>query len=259
MIIDAHTHVWPDKLAARALSTAALDMPTVGDGTVNGLLQALDTAGIEQAVCLAVADTSTRVKAANNFVSTLDDRLIGFGTIHVDLSPELLLEDLRRHKLVGIKIHPLFQRYALDDPRLLKILDVLQEEFIVVVHVGAGKDTETNKLCSPLKAKNLLRQLPKLRLIACHFGGFRALDEAVEHLVGTTATLDTSWPPSLGHLAPTEVRQLIEKHGPERIVFGSDWPMADPVAEVAAIEALNLSPEATQLVLGDSLRALINQ
>jgi uncharacterized protein len=83
------------------------------------------------------------------------------------------------------------------------------------------------------------------------------LDEAEDTVVGTDVYLDTSWPPTLATLDPQRIRRLIERHGPDKVIFGSDWPMADPTAEIAAIRALGLSDDDTEAVLGGNLARLL--
>src|SRR5687768_4457929 len=130
MIIDSHSHVWPDAVAKRAFSGSIPDMELYGDGTIGGLAIAQRHAGVDRSVCLAIADSPDRVEAANRFVGALDrTRFIPFGTIHPKLKPEENLASLRRHALVGVKLHPVFQGYRLDDRALWDTLDALAGEF----------------------------------------------------------------------------------------------------------------------------------
>lgn len=259
MRTDVHTHVWPDKIAPRALSGAGLDIPALGDGTVAGLESAMRSAGIDRAVCLGVANRPEQVDSANRFAGSLNAHsgLIGFGSIHAGLTPEENVDSLRRHGLAGAKVHPLFQDYRLDDPSLLATLDAVRDEFVIITHVGSGKDPSVSARCTPPMLRDLIRQLPGLRLIACHFGGFRELEQAEELIVGEPVYLDTSWPPSLGDLDPSRIRRLVERHGPDRVVFASDWPMADPAREIEAIERLGLGTDATNGILGENFAALL--
>ncbi len=259
MIIDAHTHVWPDKIAEIALGGNALPgLTSRGDGKVSGLNEAMDTAGVGIACCLGIANEARHVDGVNRFISGLEDeRHVAMGTVHVDLSVEENLASLRRHGLRGIKIHPLFQDFALDDPRLWEIFEALGDEFAVITHVGEGGDAHQNSLSSPGMIAAIAKQFPKLRLMACHFGGYKILDDAEEMLSGADVVLETSWPPSLSTLRPDRVRALIRKHGAERIVFGSDWPMTSPAEEIAAIQALGLNDDETKLVLGGTLARVL--
>jgi hypothetical protein len=99
--------------------------------------------------------------------------------------------------------------------------------------------------------------VPGLRLIACHFGGYHRLDEAEDLVVGSGAVLETSWPPTTGGLDQARVRDIIARHGADRVVYGSDWPMTDPAAEIAAVRALGLPATQETAILGGNLAALL--
>ena len=259
MIIDAHTHVWPDRIAELALGGNRVPgLEARGDGTVAGLTADMDVSGVDVSCCLAIANEARHVDSVNRFVAGLaDDTHIPFGTVHVGLSVEENLASLERHGLRAIKIHPLFQRFALDDTRLWEILEALGGDYAVITHVGEGGDAFTNSLSSPRMIRDITRQFPRLRLMACHFGGYKILDDAEEMLAGADVVLETSWPPSLATIRPERVRDLIRKHGAERVVFGSDWPMTSPAEEIRAIEALGLSDDETAMVLGGTLAGLL--
>ncbi|KAB1645122.1 amidohydrolase family protein [Gulosibacter chungangensis] len=259
MIIDAHTHVWPDKIAEKALTANPVPgLEARGDGTVHGLDTSMEHTGVHLSCCLAIANEGRHVHKVNEFVSGLaSESRYPVGTVHVDLSVEENLESLRRNNIKSVKLHPLFQRYGLDDKRLWDILDAFGEDISVITHVGAGGDEYTNSLSSPAMIGAIAKQFPKLRLMACHFGGYKLFDDAEEMLAGADIVLETSWPPSLALLRPERVRALIKKHGAERVVFGSDWPMTDPLEEIQAIEMLGLSDDEVKQVLGGTLARVL--
>jgi uncharacterized protein len=259
LIIDTHTHVWPDAIAGRALAGILPEIPRHGDGTLLDLTTAMARAGIDKSVCLAVATVPNHVDAANRFAASLDDgQFIGFGAIHPDIPTDDLVANLRSNGLKGVKIHPLFQHIDLDDIRLFPILDAMQGEFVVTVHVGAGgESTAVNRLCTPDKLLRMIKRFPRLQVIACHFGAYRLLHEAREMIVGQPVFLDTAWPPSLSLADPSLVREIINQHGPDRVVFGSDWPMADPAAELSAIERLGLAAGDVDAILGGNMQRLL--
>ena len=259
MIIDAHTHVWPDRIAELALGGNRVQgLEARGDGTVSGLTRDMATSGVDVSCCLAIANEARHVDSVNRFVAGIaDERHIPFGTVHVGLSVEDNLASLERHGIRAVKIHPLFQRFALDDPRLWEIFEAFGSDYAVITHVGEGGDEVTNGLSSPRMIRDIARQFPDLRLMACHFGGYKILDDAEEMLAGADVVLETSWPPSLSTLRPERVKGLIRKHGAERIVFGSDWPMTSPVEEIRAIEALGLSDDETRSILSGTLAGVL--
>ena len=258
--IDCHTHVWPDAIASRALELPIPEIRRCGDGRVSTLLDAMDASGVDRCVCLAVADGPQRVEAANRFVGSLDvDRFLGFGSIHPEWMPNDLLANLRGNNLKGIKLHPHYQFYALDDPRIEAILDAVGDEFVVLVHIGAGGTSSvTESNCTPQKLCSIAKNFPRLRLIAAHFGGYRMFEVAEEIVAGLPIFVDTSWPPGLASLDPERVRRFIYRHGPDRVVFGSDWPMADPRAEIEAIQRLRLTDDETDAILGGNLARLLD-
>jgi uncharacterized protein len=258
MIVDTHIHVWPDKIAKAALGNPKEDLKRFGDGTVASAEACMREAGIDRSVCLAVANEGKRVESANRFVGSLDRaRFVPFGTVHPDLPVEENLASLRAHDIHGAKIHPLFQGYALDDKRLWEIFEAMSGEFAIIVHVGEGGSPEANARCTPAMLREVALNFPRLDIVACHFGGYRLLEEAEELVVGLPIHLDTSWPPSLGVNDPARIRRLIERHGPERVLFATDWPMADPAREVEVIEGLGLSDADTAAVLGGNAERLL--
>lgn len=258
MIIDAHTHMWPDAVAKRALAGSVPDLERRGDGTADGLKESMAAAGIDRSVCLAVANDGRAVDKANRFSGSLDpEYFIGFGSVHPELSVEGNINSLREHGLKGVKIHPFFQKYALDDPRMGDIFDALQGEFPVIIHIGSIATASSEGVCSPAMLAELVGRFPRLDVIACHFGGYRQFQAAVDTVVGLPVYLDTSWPPSLAELDPAEVRAVIESHGPQRIVFASDWPMADQSGEIRAIRELGLPDGDVEDILGRNLARLL--
>lgn len=258
MIIDVHCHAWPDQLAARALGPRVPQLPRVGDGKISTLPGVLAESGVDRGVLLGIADSAKYVAGTNRFVAAVrGGPLVGFGTIHPDLSVEENLASLRDNDIRGVKLHSLFQGFAYDDPRVWDILEGFGSDIAVIAHVGAGGDRVSNERASPGMVRDIVRQFPDLRMIACHFGGYHQLDEAEEDLLGENVYLETSWPPSLATLAPERVRDIISRHGADRVVFGSDWPMADPAAEIAAVRALRLSDDDTEAILGGNAARLL--
>jgi predicted TIM-barrel fold metal-dependent hydrolase len=259
VIIDAHTHIWPDRIADIALTSNPVPgLVARGDGKVSGLATDMQSSGVAMSCCLAIANEARHVDRVNEFAaSTKAPDRFAFGTVHVELSVEDNLASLERHGITAVKIHPLFQNYGLDDPRLWEMFEAFGDRIAVITHVGEGGDAHRNSLSSPRMIRDIAEQFPSLRFMACHFGGYKILDDADEMLAGADVVLETSWPPSLATLPPERVRALIKKHGAERIVFGSDWPMTSPGEEIAAIEALDLGDDDTKSVLGGTMARIL--
>jgi uncharacterized protein len=259
MIIDAHMHVWPDHIADAMQSQRPSGMPLRFDGKLSGLLRTMDETGIDKGLALGVGIKASVVARTNEFIGTVPrDRLVPMGTVHPDLPVEENIKSLKDNGIVGVKLHPLFQALSLSDPRVRDILAALSEEGMPVIsHVGAGGDDEANERGAPDALRRLADDLPDLTLIACHYGGYHRLDEAEEHVVGSRVFLETSWPPTLADLEKERLVAIIRRHGADRVVFGSDWPMADPAAEIAAIRDLGLTDDEADGILGNNLARIL--
>lgn len=259
MIVDCHMHVWPDHIAHAMQSQRPAGLPVRFDGTLNGLLRTMDEAGIDKGLALGVGIKASTVARTNEFIGAVPrDRLVPMGTVHPDLPVEENLKYLRDNGIVGVKVHPLFQALSYADPRVHDILAALADEGMpVITHVGAGEDAEANERGAPARVREVADRLPALNMIACHYGGYHRLDEAEQYLVGSRVTLETSWPPTLAELDPERLVAIIRRHGADRVVFGSDWPMADPAAEIAAIRGLGLTREEQDGVLGGNVVRLL--
>jgi predicted TIM-barrel fold metal-dependent hydrolase len=259
MIIDSHVHVWPDHIAAAVVASNPTGLTAMFDGTLAGISATMDAAGVDKAMTLGVAAKASTVARTNEFIGSVPrDRFIPFGSVHPELSDEENLRHLRDNDIHGVKLHPLFQTLSLGDPRVVDLVGALCEAGIVIItHVGAGGDPEANDRGAPHHVRALLDTYPTLKLIACHFGGYHRLDEAEEQLVGSNAILETSWPPTVAGVEQARVRSIIARHGADRVVFGSDWPMADPAAEIAALRALDLGAEVEAGILGENLARVL--
>jgi uncharacterized protein len=259
MIVDCHMHVWPDHIADAMQSQRPSGMPLRFDGKLSGLLRTMDDAGIDKALALGVGIKASVVARTNEFIGSVPrDRLVPMGTVHPELSTDENLKSLKDNGIVGVKLHPLFQALSLSDPRVRDICAALADEGMPVIsHVGAGGDAEANDRGAPAALRQLADEIPTLNLIACHYGGYHRLEEAEEHVVGSRVTLETSWPPTLAELEPERLVALIRRHGADRVVFGSDWPMADPAAEIAAIRNLGLTAGEVDGILGGNIARLL--
>ena len=276
MIIDFHAHTFPDKIAAAAVSKLEQKAHACShsDGTREGLLRCMHSAGIDHAVVLPVATNPLKCASMNDTSHVLDGRngLTYFAAIHPD-APDWQ-EELSRVKALGfkgVKIHPVYQGVAIDDPRFVRILSRCGElGLIVVMHSGADIGFPGVEKCSPAMLRDALNQAGPVTLVAAHMGGWRNWQEVPEYLLDTGIYLDTAF--SLGsispiddHYAPEELPllnemqfcELVRLFGAQRILFGTDSPWDDMQKSVDRIRHLPLTEnEKTAIFSGNALRLL---
>jgi len=278
MVIDFHTHTFPDRIAVFAIDKLkrACHTPAYTDGTASCLRASMCRAGIDRCVVLPVVTNPLKTCAINDASAAQngEDGLIYFGGIHPD-TPNALeeLDRIAQMGLKGIKIHPVYQDVNIDDIRYLRILDKAAElGLIVVMHAGNDIGFPGRVRCSPEMTRSALRQVGQVKLVCAHMGGWREWERVADALSDTSAMLDTAL--SLGKIeqleedyyTPEELSmmegatfcQLLKAFGIRRVLFGSDSPWSDQAKSAAAIRSLPLTETEKQAIMGGNAEVLLN-
>lgn len=277
MIIDLHTHTFPDRIAAAAVDKLKHASHTVAftDGTMAQLKASMQEAGIDQSVVLPVATNPVKVRSMNDLSMELTgkDGLIYFGCMHP--ACEYWHEELGRIAdagLKGIKIHPVYQGVDIDDIRFLRILARAGEVGLtVIMHAGDDIGFPGSVRCSPKMIANAVRQVGEMKLILAHMGGWRNWREAEELLPQASVCIDTAF--SLGSISPLEEGyyteeekrllgaeefcRLVRAFGSERVFFGTDSPWSSQRESVQDILNLPLTEMEKRNILGENARRLL--
>jgi predicted TIM-barrel fold metal-dependent hydrolase len=267
MIIDCHTHIFPDKIAPKVLSSneSYLGLSYYGSGTTSGLIEYMNEAGIDYAVAFGVAPEAKLVKATNDWlISQANPRLVLFGTITPDYENwESEIDRIKAAGIIGIKFNTLFQDILPDDRVMYPIYEKLKQEgMLVYFHAGkGGTQKERHQVrATPERLQRMIKDHPGLELICAHFGGYEMLEDVEQYLVGTKVYLDTSYTPSCKELDPVIVTRLIKKHGVERMLYGTDYPWArqgkENGWEYEFLNALDISEAQKELILNGNARRL---
>ena len=264
MYIDIHTHAFHPKIAHKAVDhlNSFYSITCSGDGTIANLLEREQEAGLEKCVVLCAATAPAQVIPANNYAISLQrehpEQVIAFGTVHPAYENwEKELARLKAAGIRGIKLHPDFQSFWLDDPRLLPIFEAAQKDFVFEIHIGDKTTPDKNPSC-PYKLASILRQFPGIRVIAAHFGGYRMWSHALEVFSGSTFEnlwFDTS--STTPFATPELAHKLLNTFPRERILFGTDWPLYDPVEELQRLQTLGGLSDSEMEVIMSNASALL--
>lgn len=262
MFIDVHTHVFHPKIADKVLAQLEghYSITPVGTGLVDDLLDRLKKADIDKAVVLSAATDPSQVIPANNWAITMQqdhDELIPFGTVHPDFDRvESELDRLERNGIKGLKFHPDFQGFRMDDPALYDIMEMIEDRFICLFHVGDTLPPDENPSC-PRKLAALRKAFPKPPIIAAHMGGYRHWKEAIEHLGDCDVFVDTS--SATDFVDDTLLNNLFNTFGTERILFGSDYPLFDAATEIDVLKKrLSISSSEFDSIMTNASTLLMN-
>ncbi len=250
-IIDAHCHIYPDKIAQKASdSTGAFyDIPMHMDGKTSTLLQYGVAAGINHFIVQSVATTPKQVSSINKFIATSvaesGGRFTGLGTLHPDSENiEADVNEIIELGLKGVKLHPDIQRFKLDDYRMLKIYELCEGRLPLLVHTGDNRYDYSN----PNRIIPILDIYKNLTFIGAHFGGWSIWEEATSKLKGyNNFYVDCS--SSLYALTPCKAKELIMTYGTDRVLFGTDYPMWNPKEEIERFLEIDLLESERQDIL----------
>ena len=280
MIIDIHTHTFPDKIAAATLDKLKHLSHTIPftDGTAAGLAASMARAGVDRSVVMPVATSPRQVPHVNDASARMNELgaqtgVLSFGCMHPDFDG--WKEELARVRdlgLKGIKLHPQYQDTDFDDPRYLRILDRCGElGLVVLTHAGLDIGMPGKDNCAPEMVARVLEQVGPVKLVLAHMGGWRQWDRVEALLPGTGVYLDTSF--SLGEITPLDdghyrpgdlplldeaaFLRMVRRFGADRILFGTDSPWDDQETALARLRALPLEKSELDAILGGNARKLL--
>lgn len=259
-IIDVHAHIYPDAVAGRAVSSIGdfYDFSMACGGTVDELIRRGDEAGITRFVVHSAAVTPNRVAHVNDFLmrsaAAHPDRFVGFGTLHPDMEDvEGELTRMRAGGLKGVKLHPDFQKFCLDDEKAVAMFRAMADNHMPgIIHTG---DTRY-PYSEPQRMARVLDKVPALRVICAHLGGWSMWTQGWQTLAGHPGVwVDTS--SSLYAVTPDEAVEVIRRYGVDRVLFGTDYPMWDAADELQRFLRLPLTNREREMILHENAEAFL--
>ena len=237
MLIDFHTHIFPEKIAESTINALASKSGSTPytDGTANGMLDAMSRANADICVTLPVLTKATQFDSVTKFAISVNERfenssrkLISFGGMHPDCdNVDDKLKYLKSVGIKGIKIHPDYQATYFDDQRYIDIINCAKKyDLIVVTHAGidAGYIDQPVR-CSIDRALNVIEQVNYDKLVLAHFGANRLWEEFERQIAGKNVYIDTAV--TLPYINKQTFFNILEKHGSDKILFATDCPWGD--------------------------------
>lgn len=263
MLIDFHAHAFEDALATKAIPFLEKEghIQARADGRAAGLLASMDRAGIDRSVVCPIATKPSHFDGIRRWareVRATQPRLEMLLSIHPDDPDALAHADATADEgFKGVKLHPYYQQFVLDDERLFPLYERLAARgLLAVFHCGFDMAYPLDRICDPIRVRRVIDTFPTLKFVATHLGGWRDWENSRKHLVGRPVYLETSF--SLHELPAQAARDMILAHPADRILFGTDSPWADPAEELARWRALGLPADLLAAALGGNAARLLN-
>lgn len=258
-IIDFHAHIYPEKIAAKAVKSVGefYNIEMDGAGTSETLIKEGEKCNIKKYVVHSVAVTPSHVATINDYIASeceAHGEFYGFGTMHAGLENKIEeAERLVSLGLRGVKIHPDTQKFNMDDESMFELYDFLQQNKLpLLIHCGDYRYSYSH----PGRLKNLLKQFPDLIVVGAHFGGWSVQDLALEYLKDEKCFMDTS--SSFFMMGMKRAKELIRIYGAERMLFGTDFPMWTAKDELDKFFSMELTDEENELILNKNAKKILN-
>ena len=267
MIIDFHTHVFPDRIAQRTIEHLSEKggIPPFSDGSVQGLLKRLEEADAALAVNLPVVTNPKQFESLNNFAAELNRayagaprRILSFAGIHPHCEQiDEKMAWISANGFLGVKIHPDYQETYIDDERYMQILAAAKRhDLIVVTHTGVdGGFRGMPVRCPPERAKRLIEAVPHSKLVLAHYGANEMLEASLSTLAGLDVYFDTAY--ILRFVSAELFRAILQKHGEDRVLFASDSPWSSIEKDAALLRSFALSAQTESKILYENAARLL--
>ena len=259
-IIDAHAHIYPEKIAAKATDTIGvfydikMEMPA---GTADRLVEVGQQAGISRYVVHSVATTPRQVRSINEFIKRETEahpEFIGFITLHQDLSEEEIFAEVEwavENNMHGIKLHPDFQKFNIDDEDAEKFYRAAEGRLPILFHVGDDR----YEYSKPERLVKMAKKYPEVNFIAAHFGGYRCWEDSELYRGLNNVYFDTC--SSLPFISAEEAKKIIDMHGADKFFFATDFPMWDATAELERFNKIPLTDEEREMIFSKNIKRIL--
>jgi hypothetical protein len=261
-IIDIHTHAFPDALADRAMKQLLSegDVKAYLDGRLSSLIESMDQNNIERAVICSIATRPSQFEPIMKWSEEIrSERIIPFPSMHPDdASAVEKVHQIADEGFLGIKLHPYYQEFYLDEPRMEPIYDAVNElGLALMVHTGFDPAFPYERRADPVRIVSVMERSPGLKLIASHMGAWDDWDEVERAMLGKEIYMDVSY--AIEQMDYERAKRMVSNHPPEFLLFGTDLPWTDQGEIIELVKSFDLGSLAESLIFRENAIRLLNQ
>lgn len=269
MIIDFHTHIYPQKIAEKTIDFLLDKIPyedkkASTNGTVNGLLDSMKRSDVDYSVTLPVVTSPKQFDSINRYAVEIKNTkgIISFGGIHPDNENfQEKLDYIKHSGLKGIKLHPDYQDVYIDDKRYINIIRYCSDIGLkVVIHAGIDVGLPTPVHCPPEKSLKMINEVEADKkepfIILAHMGGWMMQEDVKKMLCKKNVFFDTGY--CLDKYSDKDLKDIINLHGADKILFATDAPWGDQKQYVDNLLKLNLGDDTTEKIFSLNAKRLLD-
>jgi len=260
-LIDFHTHAFPDKIAASAMGQlieGSRGMKTYHAGTLDSLIGAMDRDGVDMSVICNIATKPSQFDSILKWSRQIrSERIEPFPSVHpADVRYLEQLDEIKQNGFKGIKLHPYYQDFNIDDERLMKLYEKLLElDLILVMHTGYDIAFERIDRAGPERIAKVLDRFNGLKFVASHLGAWMQWEKVRDLLMGREIYIEVSF--AFDFVEDDKAREILLGHSQDRLLFGTDSPWASAAQTLAWLKKLELSKELEQKIKHKNAQQLL--
>jgi len=261
VIIDFHTHAFPDALADKAMVVLEKNacVKAVLDGRLSSLLKSMDRSGVDKSVVCSIATKPAQFEPIIEWSRTIrTDRIIPLLSVHPS-DPDCAekIKIVKAEGFRGIKLHPYYQDFFIDDDNMLRLYEaVCRENLLIAMHTGYDIAFKKIRRADPAGIVRVMSRFPELKLVTTHLGAWEQWPEVESVLAGRPIYMEMSF--SLEYLETDPIRNIIGKHPKDYLLFGTDSPWTDQAKTLSLYRLLGLGAETDAAVLGGNAQRLLD-
>lgn len=260
MIIDFHTHIFPDKLAEKTIKLLSerAKIPAFSKGDIKTTLKSMDEAGVDISVALSIATNAKQNENVNNFAIELNEheRFVAFGSVHPEACWQYELDRLSDSGIKGIKLHPDYQDFFIDDVKIQPIYEyILKKGFVLSFHSGLDLGLPDPVHCTASRIKNTLGMFSGEKVVFAHMGSMADFDGCMELLWGKDVYIDTSVFPF--YMETEQYKAAILAHNKDKILFATDLPWSSQKESINKLLGLELGEDLCEKILYKNAACLL--
>ena len=261
MIIDIHTHAFPDAIAEKAVRALEEEANITAhlDGKISSLLKSMDEAGIDISVVASVCAKPSQFRSILDWAKKVaSNRILPFPSVHpADPHAVDQIGEIAKCGFLGVKLHPYYQEFVIDEPEFNPLYERIQREgLVLLMHTGFDPAFPENRIADPKRTDAIIHRFPDLKFIASHFGARGDWGEVERHLIGKKVYIDTSY--AMPDLDPERARKMLVNHDRRYFLFGSDSPWGNQASDLETLRGFGLGEDYTANLLGGNAAKLLN-
>ena len=260
LIIDMHVHIYPTTLARRAMVVAGREHEDYEKMPVKeNLWKRMEEEHVDLSVVQHVTSKPATQTDVNRFACEIvRNNVISFGGLHPDCDNVIEeIERLNDMRMAGIKFHPPFQKLDISDEQYIPMWKHINHlGFPVLIHCGRAR-VEGEFDLYPSGIAKFIRYLSDVPVVLAHMGGRSGKPEEERILFDFPENVYIDTTMSAERQDPADFERLVSAMGPERVVFGSDFPYGTQKAAIAFIRNSSFSESEKAMMLGGNAKKIL--